>query len=84
MVLMSAATGGGFGNNEYQRLRGDLLAVPRLKYDNHNHDVNFLSHERRGLFEVNSPVGEQRRSRVRRLLVRTLSEGPIANIGNSA
>jgi hypothetical protein len=43
-----------------------------------------LSHERRGLFEVNSPVGEQRRSRVRRLLVRTLSEGPIANIGNSA
>jgi hypothetical protein len=30
--LMSAATGGGFDNSEYQRFRGDLLAVPRLKF----------------------------------------------------
>lgn len=29
--LMSAATGAGFDNSEYQRLRSDLLAVPRLK-----------------------------------------------------
>jgi hypothetical protein len=29
--LMSAATGGRFDDSEYQRLRGDLLAVPRLK-----------------------------------------------------
>ena len=29
--LMSAATGGGFDDNEYQRLRSDLLAVSRLK-----------------------------------------------------
>jgi hypothetical protein len=29
--LMSAATGGGFDNDEYQRLRSDLLAVSRLK-----------------------------------------------------
>ena len=29
--LISAATGGRFDNSEYQRLRNDLLPVPRLK-----------------------------------------------------